>query len=139
MIKFTLKCDQDHQFSSWFQSNDAFEKLKRTGHVTCAICGSAQVEKALMAPRVTTAEPAQDKLSAPATPAEQALRAMKEHVEKNSEYVGSNFASEARAMHLGETQDRPIWGEAKREDAKSLIEDGVPVTPLPFVPKDKSN
>lgn len=149
MIQYTLKCSQDHRFDSWFQSAEAFDKLKAAGMVTCSICGDSSVEKAIMAPRVrpsrsaaktTEAPAANDKpLSQPANPAEQALSDMRKQVEENSDYVGSNFATEARAMHVGDAPERSIYGEAKPEEAKSLIEDGVPVVPLPFVPGRKSN
>lgn len=145
MIKFTLKCDQDHQFDSWFQSTAAFDKVKAAGMVTCAFCGSAKVDKAIMAPRVqasrskAAAPVPQNPLSEPAHPAEAALTAMKKQIEENSEYVGLNFATEARDMHDGLSPERPIHGEAKLEDAKKLIEDGVPVTPLPFKPGRKTN
>ncbi|MCK0149397.1 DUF1178 family protein [Marivita sp. S6314] len=144
MIQFTLKCDKDHRFDSWFQSSDAFDKLLSAGMVTCAVCGSSDVAKAMMAPRVSTKDsdapvPAKPKLSEPASPAEQALAELKKHVEKNSDYVGKNFASEARAIHSGDAPERPIWGEARGDEAKKLIEDGVPVAPLPFTPTRKSN
>ncbi|MFP7673766.1 DUF1178 family protein [Marivita sp. S0852] len=144
MIQFTLKCENDHRFDSWFQSGAAFEKLFSTGMVTCAVCGSSNVSKAMMAPRVSTKDatlptPAKPKLSQPASPAEQALAELKKHVEKNSDYVGKNFASEARAIHSGDAPDRPIWGEARGEDAKKLVEDGVPIAPLPFTPTRKTN
>lgn len=144
MIRFSLKCDADHQFESWFKSSAAFDTLMAGGHVSCAVCGSASVEKALMAPRVAGAEAGADPdtpgpLSQPASPAEQALRAMREQVEKNSDYVGTNFASEARAIHMGESPERSIYGEARPEEARKLVEDGVPVAPLPFRPNRKSN
>ena len=145
MIQFTLKCDQDHRFDSWFQSTDAFDKLKGAGMVSCVICGSAKVEKAMMAPRVRDGRSkapvpqAETGLSAPANPAEQALAQLKKQVEDNSEYVGMNFAREARNIHDGTAPERAIYGEAKPEEAKKLIEDGVPVAPLPFVPGRKSN
>jgi hypothetical protein len=72
-------------------------------------------------------------------PAEQAIAEIKKHVEENSHYVGKEFAKEARAMHLGDLPERPIYGEAKAEEAKSLIDDGIPVTPLPFTPNRKTN
>jgi hypothetical protein len=138
MIRYALSCAKDHSFDSWFQSADAFDKLKTAGMVTCAICGSAEVKKSIMAPRVRTSE-AETPLSAPASPAEQALKELRENVEANSEDVGSNFAKEARAMHDGTAPERSIYGEAKIEDAKALIEDGVPVVPLPFGPNRKTN
>ncbi|SMX42088.1 DUF1178 family protein [Maliponia aquimaris] len=146
MIQYSLKCADGHQFDSWFQSASAFDKLQAAGHVACAVCGSGEVSKALMAPRVSHGEhgeqvktDAPKPLTAPANPAEQALARLRAHVEAHSDYVGTRFAQEARAMHLGETPERPIWGEARREDAKALLEDGIPVAPLPFTPTRKSN
>ncbi|WP_299427880.1 DUF1178 family protein [uncultured Shimia sp.] len=157
MINYTLKCANDHRFDSWFQSAAAFDKLKAAGMVACAVCGDTNVEKAMMAPRVRPARSAAAKpqdptpvpspeaasapspLSQPASPAEQALKELRDHVEANSDYVGKDFASEARAMHDGDAPERPIYGEAKVEEAKALIEDGVPVAPLPFNIGRKTN
>lgn len=149
MIQFSLKCDQGHSFDSWFQSGDAFDKLQAAGMVTCALCGSTKISKSVMAPRVTTSrskskdvEPTPTpapSLSEPQTDVEKAFAAMREQVEKNSTYVGTNFAQEARAMHDGDAPERQIHGEAKPEEAKKLIEDGVPVVPLPFMNTRKTN
>lgn len=148
MIQYSLKCENDHSFDSWFQSSAAFDKLHSAGMVACPICASSDVKKQIMAPRVATSrkkteEPAADapkpSLTEPAHPAEQALKELKEQIEKNSTYVGDQFATEARAMHLGDAPERQIHGEAKPEEAKKLIEDGVPVTPLPFMTGRKSN
>lgn len=146
MIQYTLKCSKGHTFDSWFQSASAFDKLVGAKMVSCAICGTHEVDKAIMAPRVRPArdaapEPAGDQkpLSTPASPEQAALAQLKEHVEQNSDYVGMNFATEARAMHDGDTPARPIHGEAKLDEAKKLIEDGVPVAPLPFRPTRKTN
>lgn len=149
MIRFTLQCARDHRFDSWFQSSEAYEKLAVAGMVTCAVCGSGDVQKAVMAPTVRAARDVETEkvpqdtkrgpLSAPASPAEQALADLRRHVEQNSEYVGMNFAREARAIHGGNAPDRPIYGEARPEEARALIEDGVPVAPLPFRPGRKSN
>ncbi|MDF1719026.1 MAG: DUF1178 family protein [Antarcticimicrobium sp.] len=148
MIQYALKCAEGHAFDSWFKSAEAFDKLAAAGLVQCAICGSAQVEKAMMTPRVSpgrkAADPAPDStperpLSQPASPAEQAIAELRRKVEENSDYVGKNFASEARAIHEGAAPQRPIYGEARAEDARALIEDGVPVAPLPFTPNRKTN
>lgn len=140
MIQFALKCDRDHRFDSWFQSAGAFDKLKAAGMVTCAVCGSDKVEKALMAPSV---QPGRKRDAKPLTreqdPREQALAEIRKQVEENSEYVGMNFAREARDIHDGLAPERAIYGEARPEEARKLVEDGVPVAPLPFVPKSKSN
>ena len=143
MIKYTLKCDQDHQFDSWFQSFDAFETLAKTGHLACSLCGSAAVERALMAPSVQPNAKAPERqapdLKTPQSDVETAMTQMRQEVESNSEYVGVSFAQEARKMHDGDAPERAIYGEAKLDDAKKLIEDGVPVAPLPFMPKRKAN
>jgi hypothetical protein len=139
MIKYTLKCSENHRFDSWFQSAAAFEKLLDAGMVTCSVCGALGVEKAIMAPQVRTtrpADPAPEKksgpLSEPASPAEQALGEMRKMVEETSEDVGDNFVSEARAIHEGDAPERPIYGQAKIEDAKELADEGIPVVPLPW-------
>ena len=141
MIQFSLRCAEGHDFDSWFASGAAFETLRAQHQLSCAICGSDKVEKALMAPRVggsDTPAPAR-KLAEPANPAEQALRALKAHVEKNATYVGRDFAREARDIHEGTKPERAIWGDVRPDDAKRLIEDGVPVAPLPFTPTRKTN
>lgn len=135
MIKYTLKCTEGHSFESWFQNAAAFDKLMDGGLVTCAVCGALGVEKAIMAPQVQSARSkskAAGPLSAPSSPAEQALAEMRRHVEENSENVGKRFAQEARAIHDGDAPERAIYGEAKIEDAKALIDDGIPVAPLPW-------
>lgn len=144
MICYTLKCAENHRFDSWFQSANAYDKLMAAGMVTCSVCGALGVEKTIMAPQVRTArkqpktepEPEAAKtegpLSAPASPAEQALTEMRKLVEANSEDVGDSFASEARAIHDGDAPERSIYGQAKPEDAKALVEDGIQVAPLPW-------
>ncbi|MCR8726636.1 DUF1178 family protein [Frigidibacter sp. ROC022] len=151
MIRYALSCDQDHAFESWFQSAEAFDKLQGAGMVACPECGSTKVTKSLMAPRVrparkAAAEPAvpavageeSGPLTTPRNDRERALAELRRKVEENSEYVGMSFAAEARAMHEGDAPGRSIWGEAKPADAKALIEDGIPVTPLPFMPQRKT-
>ena len=146
MIKFTLKCDSDHSFESWFQSGDAFDALAAAGHVSCMICGSKDVKKSLMAPRVrparTVVEQADARpmaLSTPQSKAEIAMAEMRKQVEDNSDYVGGKFAKVARDMHLGDAPERSIYGTAGLKEVKALIEDGVPVMPLPFIPKESAN
>lgn len=143
MIQYTLKCADGHTFDSWFQSGAAFDKLAAASMVSCAVCGSARVEKSIMAPRVRTArdtaQPPAPTLSEPAHPAEQALAELRRKVEQNSDYVGMNFAAEARAMHAGDAPERSIYGEARVDEARGLIEDGIPVMPLPFRPGRKNN
>lgn len=133
MIRYGLKCANGHQFESWFQSASAFDTLKASNHVNCIECGNSDVEKLLMAPSLGARQV--DALSAKET----ALAKLRRHVEQNSEYVGNTFAAEARRMHDGDAPARPIHGEARIEDAKKLLEDGVQVVPLPFLPPRQVN
>lgn len=143
MIRFALRCKNDHRFESWFQSGDAFDKLVAGGVLDCPECGSTSVSKDLMAPKVRPARNAasepQPMTNAPDPEIASALRKLRKHVEETSDYVGTAFAKEARAMHEGEVPHRPIYGEARPDEAKKLIEDGVPALPLPFIPRQKTN
>ncbi|WP_170560993.1 DUF1178 family protein [Ruegeria atlantica] len=147
MIQYSLKCGRNHTFDSWFQSAAAYDKLASAGMVTCVVCGDANVEKAIMTPRVRPARNAQtpeqrDDSIDTATPSpdiEKVLADLRRKVEENSDYVGKDFAKEARKIHLGDAPERAIYGEAKPDEAKALIEDGVPVSPLPFLPTRKTN
>ena len=134
MIKFHLKCDQDHAFESWFQSGEAYDKLVATGMVSCASCGSTKISKSMMAPAVSTSTAV-----TPPKTTEAMLAKLREKVESSSDYVGEKFAKEARDMHDGVVPERPIYGEAKPHEAKKLLDDGIPVMPLPFMPKKKVN
>ncbi|WP_322894731.1 MULTISPECIES: DUF1178 family protein [unclassified Yoonia] len=129
MIRFHLKCDQNHQFESWFQSGDAFDKLVAGKLVTCTICGSTLVSKSIMAPAIATAP----------APAETQIAALRKKIESSADYVGKSFVKEARDMHDGLTPERPIYGEANLAEARKLAEDGIPVLPLPFMPAKKVN
>ncbi|RJL19521.1 DUF1178 family protein [Paracoccus siganidrum] len=136
MIRYSLRCANGHDFDGWFRSSEGFETMRAAGQVSCARCGSASVEKALMAPAVPAEKTS---LTEPRNPAEAALEKLREHVERNSDYVGLKFAEEARAMHEGHRPSRAIHGEARPEEARKLIEEGVPVAPLPFRPRQKVN
>jgi hypothetical protein len=142
MIRYAIKCSADHSFDSWFQSAAAYEALIGAGRVICPICGSTKVEKGLMAPAVRLSDApaaAGRPLDAPGTEVEAALAALRRQIEANSDYVGLNFAAEARRIHAGDAPERSIYGEARADEARALIEDGVPVAPLPFVPGRKTN
>ena len=131
MIRYALRCEKAHRFESWFGSSGDFDRLQAGGMVACAVCGSGTIEKDLMAPAVAGPAPAPS-LSAPASPAEQALAELRRRIEATSEDVGRNFASEARAIHDGESPQRSIIGEATPAEARALHEDGIPVSRLPW-------
>ena len=147
MIRYSLKCDKAHRFDSWFQNAAAFSALAGAGQLACPVCGSSVVEKDLMAPnvvlpRASAAEPvteAPPSLTEPASELEAAIAALRKEIAEKSEYVGMNFASEVRRIHGGEAPERAIYGEARPEEARKLIEDGLPVAPLPFLPGRKVN
>ncbi|MCK1721198.1 DUF1178 family protein [Bradyrhizobium sp. 141] len=160
MIRYALRCDRDHDFESWFQSSSAYDSQVKRKLVTCPICGSAKVEKAIMAPRIVgkkgrgRAEPPPEPAAAttpeaaPSGPTsllmaqEKELRTklkeLRDHIVKNADNVGERFANEARAMHYGDKEHRPIYGEASPEEAKSLIDEGIEVSPLPTLPEDRN-
>jgi hypothetical protein len=141
MIRYSLKCGQAHEFEAWFRSSAAYEEQRASGHVCCAVCGSTEVEKALMTPGVTgerkgkrnEPDEAGPSLSKPGSPAEAMLAEMRRKIETTSDYVGKEFATEARRIHEGESNKRAIWGEASLDDARALKEDGVPVAPIPWM------
>ncbi len=140
MIRYALRCDKSHDFDSWFASAAGYDALRAAGHVACPNCGSTAVDKALMAPQVATADATErPRLDQPQSEAEAALAELRRQIEANSEYVGMNFAAEARAIHDGDAPARSIYGETRPDEARKLIEDGVPVAPLPFVPGRKTN
>jgi hypothetical protein len=160
MIRYTLRCEQSHSFESWFQDSAAYDSQVKRKFVTCPVCGSSEVEKAIMAPRIVSKKgrdkrpaPAPTETAAPAeTPAtestslmmaqERELRAkikeLRDHIVKNADNVGERFPNEARAMHYGDKEHRPIYGEASPEEARALIDEGVEVSPLPTLPEDRN-
>lgn len=135
MIRYDLKCRKGHGFASWFASGDAFDGLKSAARIACPVCGTTDVSKALMAPGVAVSREAIPVLSEPTDARAKALAALRRRVEQNSDYVGAAFAREARAIHAGEVPERSIYGEARPDEARALIEEGVPLLPLPFRPK----
>lgn len=139
MIRFSLSCANDHGFDGWFRNSEDFEAQKKRGLVSCPVCNSAEVEKALMAPAVTTGRKQEKMALAMGEEQRKALaklKAMTEEAKKNAENVGDRFAEEARKIHFGETEARGIYGEATAEEARGLVEDGVGFMPLPTFPDD---
>jgi len=139
LIRFSLSCDHDHEFEAWFRSNDDFDRQKKRGLVDCPTCGSTKVQKALMAPAVSTGRKREKIALAMNDMQKKAMAEMKalsETIRENADYVGDKFAEEARKIHFGETDARGIYGEATLDEAKSLAEDGVGFMPIPVFPED---
>ena len=160
MIHYHLRCERGHAFESWFQSSSAYETQEKRKLVNCPACGSAKVERAIMAPQIVSKKSRERKEPAPApvaatstevtapasTPLLMAqerelrmkLKELRDHIVKNADNVGERFPNEARKMHYGDIEHRPIYGEASPEEARSLIEEGVEVSPLPVLPDDRN-
>jgi hypothetical protein len=164
MIRYALACGAGHDFDSWFPSGASYDSQAAGGLVQCPVCGSTQVAKRLMAPAVGVAveAPRQPRareadgvgpagvpaVPAPAPPVallserdmaiRAMLRAVREHVTRNADYVGQSFAEEARKMHEGEIEHRSIYGEANPAEVRALLEDGIEVHPLPPAPDERN-
>jgi len=135
MICYDLKCEKNHIFNSWFNCVDAYDKLEKSNLLSCAVCGSSNVQRAIMAPKVSRPNTKESSpLSGEVSSAEQNMSKIRSKLEAEVEVenVGENFANEARAMHDGDSPMRSIYGEAKIKDAQALIEDGIPVIPMPW-------
>ena len=164
MIRYALACDRGHSFESWFADSAAYDKQAKHGLVTCPHCGSAKVEKSIMAPQLAgtkkrrarapevampevstpvAAEKAQEKspvamLSPQETEFRQKLKELRDHLTKNADHVGPKFPEQARKMHYGEIEHRSIYGEASPEEAKELAEEGIEFHPLPVLPDERN-
>ena len=161
MIRYSLRCERDHAFESWFKSSSTYESQVKRKLVSCPVCNSVNVEKAIMAPQIVSKKGREKVIPAPVpgptpaqaeTPAsgptpllmaqERELRAklkeLRDHIVSNADNVGERFPTEARKMHYGDIEHRPIYGEASPEEARALIDEGVEVSPLPVLPDDRN-
>lgn len=178
MIKYSLRCERDHAFESWFQDSASFDNQAKRGLVSCPVCNSVKVEKSIMAPQIprkgrtaeqrageekmqravarqkkTESTPAAtpDTVSAPViTPSAEPLlmaqekellsklKELRDHIKANADNVGEQFPEQARKMHYGEIEHRPIYGDASPSEAKALLEEGVEVMPMPVLPEDRN-
>ena len=156
MIRYTLRCERGHQFESWFQSSAAYESQERRHLIDCPACGSDKIERAIMAPQIVSKKGRERAQPAPAAPVEATptestslmmaqerelrskLKELHDHIVKNADNVGDRFPNEARKMHYGDIEHRPIYGEASPEEARALIDEGVEVSPLPTLPEDRN-
>ncbi|HMM64538.1 MAG TPA: DUF1178 family protein [Mesorhizobium sp.] len=141
MIRFSLTCKHEHEFEAWFRSNDDFDTQRKRGFVECPACGSRKVEKALMAPAVSTGRKREKMALAMGEEQRRMmteLKALSQKMRENADYVGDKFAEEARKIHFGETDARGIYGEATLDEARGLAEDGVSFLPMPVFPDDRN-
>src|ERR1700712_5175587 len=156
MIRYNLRCEKGHSFESWFQSSTAYESQEKRKLVSCPACGSVKVERAIMAPQIVSKKRGDSAAPSPAAPTDVAapastplmmaqerelrakLKELRDHIVKNADNVGERFPNEARKMHYGDIEHRPIYGEASPDEARSLIDEGVEVSPLPVLPDDRN-
>jgi hypothetical protein len=142
MIRYALRCGKGHEFEAWFRSGADYDK----GGTSCPVCGSAEIEKAVMAPQVARSDRGEkggDRMRlAAADPRHKAmlaaLKELRDKATENADYVGDKFAEEARKIHYKETEPRGIYGEATGEEAKALIDEGIEFHPLPTLPEDRN-
>lgn len=155
MIRYALRCERGHDFESWFQSSSAYDSQRKRGLVTCPMCDSTKVEKAIMAPRLATKGKSKQATPQATSAVEESgssslvmapqerelitkLKELRDHVLKNADNVGTKFPDEARKMHYGDIEHRAIYGEASAEEAKALVDEGIEVAPLPIFPDDRN-
>ena len=131
MIVYNLRCRNAHEFEGWFRDSAAFDAQAKDGILTCPVCDSRKVEKAIMAPAVSGTAKKPTVTETEARKMRQFMTGLRKYVQQNADYVGNNFAEEARRIHYGEAEERHIYGEASPEEAKELMEEGVDVAPLP--------
>ncbi|MCI4665018.1 MAG: DUF1178 family protein [Neomegalonema sp.] len=158
MIKYTLSCEAGCRFEAWFQNSAACDSQLASGHVACPTCGRRKIVKSLMAPNISTTQAAEPspapapadtpEPTAPAEPPaptsepspevvrralEERLWALRSHIESSADNVGDSFAAEARRIHEGESEERPIYGDATSAEIEDLVEDGVPIAQVPWI------
>lgn len=140
MIRYALTCDKGHGFEGWFGSSSDFDAQSESGLVTCPVCGTASVNRALMAPALSTGRRKDKQSRLMMDQAQQVaiskIREMVSTIRANAEDVGEKFPEEARKIHYGEADARGLIGRATVEEARALIEEGIDVAPLPILPDE---
>jgi hypothetical protein len=150
MIRYQLACANDHHFESWFRDSSSFDTQVDAGLLSCPACGTDRVAKSIMAPAVVGAAGRREIVAREQPGArgpvallddrQQALRAalreLRSKILAQGEDVGSRFPEQARQMHDGEIPTRPIHGQATPQEARGLLEDGIPILPIPVLPEE---
>lgn len=133
MILFELRCGHDHHFEGWFRDNAAYDAQQAAGEIACPVCGDTNVAKAIMAPRLNKATGQSLDAQGAAQEMRKMLVGLRQTIEQNCDYVGDRFADEARKIHYGDVEERPIYGEASADQAAELEEEGIVVARVPWV------
>lgn len=139
MIVYNLRCRNGHEFEGWFKDSAAFDAQASANKLVCPSCNSRKIEKAVMAPSVAGTKKQEASAPEEMRRMRQFMTGLRKYVQDNAEYVGPNFAEEARKIHYGETEERQIYGESTVEEAIELVEEGIDVAPLPPDPDETAN
>lgn len=143
MVKYVLRCENTHSFEAWFPDSNAYEIQRENNLINCPFCQTSKVEKAIMAPNIRTSK----KAAQTQTKKEEllsddfvkAMEGIKNQIRDNFDYVGRDFAEEARAIHNGEKAQRLIYGESSNQEISELIDEGVPIAPIPPMANPKGD
>jgi|AP95_1055475.scaffolds.fasta_scaffold119785_2 hypothetical protein len=153
MILYDLRCSQGHKFEAWFKDSGSYDKQAKRGDVECPVCSDTSVEKAIMAPRLSSSTRkkglehdtpisrgphSDERASEVAREILDAVGKVQRHVEENCDYVGDKFADEARAIHHGDSEERGIYGEATKSEVEDLLDEDIPVMPVPGMKRKNS-
>ncbi len=142
MIRYALLCEHEHEFEGWFGASADFDDQQARGLLECPVCASKAVRKAIMAPAVAGTKKRGQAITPDQAQSQavmmEAMGRIRRHVEENFDDVGDTFAKEARAIHEGRSEDRGIYGQATSKEVRELVEDGVPIAPLPPEPPKKT-
>ncbi|HVI51372.1 MAG TPA: DUF1178 family protein [Candidatus Sulfotelmatobacter sp.] len=136
MIKYNLICARDHEFEGWFRDGATYDAQSEAGEISCPSCGMAEVRKAPMAPSVVSSKRAGERPSQEMADLRQALISLRQQIESSATDVGERFPEEARRMHYGETEEKPIYGQASADERESLRDEGIDVVPIPWIPAE---
>lgn len=145
MIKYRLHCPELHEFEAWFSNITNYENQTKSGHLSCPICGSSRISKAIMAPAITrSSKKSPESKISPKLDKKKSqelgdlVRKLHTALKKNAEYVGPRFPEEARRIHYDETSPRGIYGEATSQEVSELNEEGIEVLMIPKLPEDNN-
>ena len=139
MIKYNLKCHNDHEFESWFSSSEEFEKLKKRKLLECIFCLSRKIDKSIMAPRLSNSKSKNDEfdiIEKDAKSQKNKLIKLRKYIEKNFDYVGKDFSKRVREIYYDKKNKKAIYGTTTSEERKELFEEGIDLLSIPWVNKD---
>lgn len=135
MISLTLICQAEHEFDAWFRDSSEYDKQRKRRLVECPVCGDRKITRSLSAPNISSSKTQ----GLAAAEVRKHLREFRKQVEASHENVGERFAEEARKIHYGETEARGIYGKATGDEAKELVDEGVPFSPMPWIEEAQDN